>query len=82
MQIELRKRTKRKLDEIHTKCQNNFDTSLKSIFSKVYQKINDLHNQQNHDQDEKKRKQKKTKSDKKTKMKKKSKKFLQLIIRQ
>ena len=54
MQIELRKRTKRKLDEIHTKCQNNFDTSLKSIFSKVYQKINDLHNEQNHNVDDKK----------------------------
>ena len=54
MQIELRKRTKRKLDEIHNKCQNNFDTSLKSIFSKVYQKINDLHNEQNHNVDEKK----------------------------
>ena len=53
-QIELRKRTKRKLEEIHTKCQNNFDTSLKSIFSKVYQNINDLHNEQNHNVDEKK----------------------------
>ena len=54
MQIELRKRTKRKLEEIHTKCQNNFDTSLKSIFNKVYQKINDLHNEQNHNVDDKK----------------------------
>ena len=54
MQIELRKRTKRKLEEIHTKCENNFVTSLKSIFSRVYQKINDLHNQQNHNVDDKK----------------------------
>ena len=61
MQIELRKRTKRKLDEIHTKCQNNFDTSLKSIFSKVYQKINDLHNEQNHNVDDKKQGNKKDK---------------------
>ena len=54
MQIELRKRNKRKLEEIHTKCENNFVTSLKSIFSQVYQKINDLHNEQNHNVDEKK----------------------------
>ena len=53
-QIELRKRNKRKLDDIHTKCQNNFDTSLKSIFSKIYQRINDIHNEQNHNVDEKK----------------------------
>ena len=65
MQIELRKRTKRKLDEIHNKCQNNFDTSLKSIFSKVYQKINDIHNEQNHG-DEKKSGNKRDKKKEKT----------------
>ena len=65
MQIELRKRTKRKLDEIHTKCENNFGTSIKSIFSKVNQKINDLHNEQNHG-DEKKSGNKRDKKKEKT----------------
>ena len=54
MQKELRKRNKKKLDDIHNKCQMNFDTSLKSIFAKVRQKINDAHNAKNHNTDDKK----------------------------
>ena len=54
MQKELRRRNKKKLDDIHNKCQMNFDTSLKSIFAKVRQKINDAHNAKNHNTDDKK----------------------------
>ena len=53
IQIDLKKRNKKKLKEMHKKMQQNFDISLKIIFSKVEKKINDLLKEQNHFIDEK-----------------------------
>ena len=55
LQNELRRRNRKKLDDVHDACQNNFDTSLRTIFSQVQQKINDLHNEENRNTDDNKK---------------------------
>ena len=52
LQTELRKRTRKKLDDVHDECQKIFENSIKTIFSQVQKKINDLHNEENHTSDD------------------------------
>ena len=54
LQNDLRKKNKKKLDDIHNACQINFDTSLRTIFSQVQQEINESHNAENRTSEDKK----------------------------
>jgi hypothetical protein len=67
LQKDLRKKNKKKLDDIHNACQINFDTSLRTIFSQVQQEINESHNVENRTSDDKKGVNKLTSNSKKKK---------------
>ena len=52
LQSELRRRTRMKLDSVHNECQKIFDNGIKTVFSQVQKKINDLHNEENRTTDD------------------------------